>query len=155
MNALAYLPLGKTAPKRGLSLQLTRSSRDAPDTFSCTVLAWRRPDLVVADMAHVAAALGKHQRPAPGALDRAFVAGGAGAEDVADFDQRRGEQGMDGEIRYGGGSIAFLVDIRTLLERQFPGPACPQTMCISSRFQAPSTKAWAPLVASLTRQFIL
>jgi hypothetical protein len=29
------------------------------------------------------------------------VAAGAGAEDVADFDQRRGEQGLDGEIRHG------------------------------------------------------
>jgi hypothetical protein len=28
------------------------------------------------------------------------VAAGAGAEDVADFDQRRGEEGVDGEIRH-------------------------------------------------------
>jgi hypothetical protein len=36
----------------------------------------------------------------PGALDRALVAADAGAEDVANFDQRRGEEVVDGEIRH-------------------------------------------------------
>jgi hypothetical protein len=73
-----------------------------------------------------AAAIGNTSSMPP-ALDRALVAPGAGAQDVADFKQRRGEQCVDGE------NPPFSDGVRRWLDLTTP-PLSPDTRLVGGTF---------------------